>query len=1035
MSSSSSSSSSSSQVPQRIILFYKYHPLTCTSSNGGDGQDNRLNVLQDYQGILRHLCQSLSLLGRILISGGHYANDSGINGTLAGNHPQVLAFTTALSRTDPSAIDSSQDREAVERFWDDCNAYFDKVGLPPLVMKPQDFKWSTVTSDPKDTADESGPSNASFLFPDLNIKIVKELISSGGRMEDIPMQETAQGYLTPKEWHAEFQRLQQHSSTSSGPNTSSDTVILDCRNVKEYDIGHFDNAIHPQMTTFAQFPTWVEGNQHLLANKRVLMYCTGGIRCEKASAFVRKHVDSVKEVRHLQGGIHKYLEEFGGNDAARTNETKSQDESGEAAFWKGKNFVFDGRGAASAEETRTGGAVPISTDQSGEAKGGALGLSSTSSDSNQKPQSIVGKCVYCKNAHDEFHPGCVCTVCREPTLVCATCQKRRLTEDAAGKSREYHCTSHFHLRDCYFSNLDCYTYDELQQQRKLLQSHYDEIAVGRKFKQKRRTLARQLERILHRLQELEDDGHHITTDQAPPLTNDVAVKCRSCGETGCSGRCWGFYSLKRKEILERNMNERSVKSEEMSRSETQKVSSLLGNGKTSLELEHKNSKRAHFVKELQALKLSLPPESHRDATTGVRVPPVVTRTVGCHAKGKWCGRPIVQVMQEQFSELSSPAKMQQIIELGLLRLNGKKVGLLESSQIRLKSSDMISRIVHWHEPPVIVPSRIQVKKISLPRIVSSENESSSPETFVYVCDKPSSVPVHPSGPYLSNTLTMMVEAQENLAPSSLIPLHRTDRATSGLTLLSTDPSVSRTFHSSLASGNIRKLYIAKVSGRFISSEVDEMSLPKQEIGSYAFNRETGIVDVDAPVETINPSDGIRAVSVSGKPSRSRFRLMNYSDSDDTSLVACSPITGRNHQLRVHLQWLGFPIIGDVQYGGHILENDYDKVRETSLSMMEKAIVESVECERLPELSKQDVEAAKQGCPCCTYGVVDSFTDAQLLSGGHSILLHALRYSITILPRRKRKSTEVQDPVGTLELSVDLPTWANTLPSASIDWLS
>ena len=71
-----------------------------------------------------------------------------------------------------------------------------------------------------------------------------------------------------------------------------------------------------------------------LSNKRILLYCTGGIRCEKASAYVRQMVPQNKGIFHLKGGIHKYLEEFGGSE--------------EGSQFVGKNFVFDRRGALNA---------------------------------------------------------------------------------------------------------------------------------------------------------------------------------------------------------------------------------------------------------------------------------------------------------------------------------------------------------------------------------------------------------------------------------------------------------------------------------------------------------------------------------------------------------------------------------------------------------------------------------------------------------------------------------------------------------------
>lgn len=156
-----------------------------------------------------------------------------------------------------NGTDNQKRIRAVGRFRVDSATFFRLIGEPELKFEsPKDFKWSTAKrSDP--------------LFPDLNIKLVSELIGTGGTLLDIPLEETARGYLTPHQWH---DRLQQKDS---------DTLLIDCRNTKEYEIGHFEGAVDPMTTTFSQFPKWVEDHKHEMIDKKVLMYCTGGIRCEK----------------------------------------------------------------------------------------------------------------------------------------------------------------------------------------------------------------------------------------------------------------------------------------------------------------------------------------------------------------------------------------------------------------------------------------------------------------------------------------------------------------------------------------------------------------------------------------------------------------------------------------------------------------------------------------------------------------------------------------------------------------------------------
>ncbi|MEO1137126.1 MAG: rhodanese-related sulfurtransferase, partial [Pseudomonadota bacterium] len=104
-----------------------------------------------------------------------------------------------------------------------------------------------------------------------------------------------------------------------------DTIVIDTRNDYEVSIGTFDGAINPQTESFREFPEWFRKFREEHDIKKVAMFCTGGIRCEKSTAFLR--AEGVDEVVHLKGGILKYLE------------TVPEDES----LWRGECFVFDNR--------------------------------------------------------------------------------------------------------------------------------------------------------------------------------------------------------------------------------------------------------------------------------------------------------------------------------------------------------------------------------------------------------------------------------------------------------------------------------------------------------------------------------------------------------------------------------------------------------------------------------------------------------------------------------------------------------------------
>src|SRR5690625_3972746 len=114
-----------------------------------------------------------------------------------------------------------------------------------------------------------------------------------------------------------------------------DTVILDTRNDYEYDVGHFRGAIRPDIQTFRDLPKWVQENKHLIEGKRILTYCTGGIRCEKFTGYLIK--EGFEDVAQLEGGIVTY----------------GKDPEVQGKLWDGLCYVFDNRLTRS-EERRVG---------------------------------------------------------------------------------------------------------------------------------------------------------------------------------------------------------------------------------------------------------------------------------------------------------------------------------------------------------------------------------------------------------------------------------------------------------------------------------------------------------------------------------------------------------------------------------------------------------------------------------------------------------------------------------------------------------
>jgi len=148
-------------------------------------------------------------------------------------------------------------------------------------------------------------------FQKFKIKFKKEIVTLGAG--EIDVHKLKGEYIEPKNWD-EFL-------------SQKDVILVDTRNNYEVEIGTFDQAINPFTETFKEFPQWVEQNKHLFEGKKIAMCCTGGIRCEKSTAYMK--MLGYNEVYHLKGGILQYIED-------------TQNPNGK---WHGECFVFDDRRA------------------------------------------------------------------------------------------------------------------------------------------------------------------------------------------------------------------------------------------------------------------------------------------------------------------------------------------------------------------------------------------------------------------------------------------------------------------------------------------------------------------------------------------------------------------------------------------------------------------------------------------------------------------------------------------------------------------
>ena len=155
-------------------------------------------------------------------------------------------------------------------------------------------------------------------FRRMKVRQKKEIISLG--RDDINPRELAGNYVTPKELYAMYEN-------------NEDVIVLDTRNEYETRVGLFENAVDLQLDTFRDFPDAIEQLPEEYKDKQIVMYCTGGIRCEKASAVMMKA--GFSNVKQLEGGVLDYFKETGGK------------------YWNGDCFVFDERVALDTDLNET----------------------------------------------------------------------------------------------------------------------------------------------------------------------------------------------------------------------------------------------------------------------------------------------------------------------------------------------------------------------------------------------------------------------------------------------------------------------------------------------------------------------------------------------------------------------------------------------------------------------------------------------------------------------------------------------------------
>lgn len=346
-----------------------------------------------------------------------------------------------------------------------------------------------------------------------------------------------------------------------------------------------------------------------------------------------------------------------------------------------------------------------------------------------------------------------------------------------------------------------------------------------------------------------------------------------------------------------------------------------------------------------------------------------------HCKARWFGRRLVDVLTTEY-KANTPAYYKAALKDGRIRVNGNADPL--GAHV-LRQGDQIEHLAHRHEPPVADGLSIIQE-----------------DARVVVVDKPASLPMHPCGSYNYNTLTSILRHVHGLP--HLHQVHRLDKLTSGLVLLAKSPSGARDMCTAIGSGATTKAYIARVAGDFpVNAPValerrdappsikrhksdmsDDVAAARAMDGSWRLVDR--YLEVNVSLDCVDQREGIYACSPGrGRPSRTRFRKLR-SLPDGGSLVLCWPRTGRTHQIRLHLQWLGHPIANDPCYGGRLDETNLIP-HPAPRSPEQDEILGPLE--RLP--GEDDAAFAVRACPRCRQPPLNHPHPA-------CIWLHALQYA-------------------------------------------
>ncbi|SCU82615.1 LAME_0C02080g1_1 [Lachancea meyersii CBS 8951] len=377
------------------------------------------------------------------------------------------------------------------------------------------------------------------------------------------------------------------------------------------------------------------------------------------------------------------------------------------------------------------------------------------------------------------------------------------------------------------------------------------------------------------------------------------------------------------------------------------------------------------------------------------------------AKGRWLGRQLLEVLSDELKALSSEQ-----YSLGIQRQefqivrNACALSVPETFTAKIENKDIIKTISHKHEPPVRQwcsdESDTEAgKKIGGFEIVHECSD-------LLVLNKPSGIPIHPTGRYYKNS---MVEVLKNQGTDAY-PTHRLDKITSGVLIMAKNPYMANKIQGQIRQRTMQKTYLARVEGCFPKVQ-DSHALGKGCLPSAteACADENKATVEDSEIYTIELKKQFPAAFSVARNATTKFYPVRYYAASNQTLVACQPITGRTHQIRIHLARMGHPIVNDPFYNK---KNTKFPRRLQFMLDVYNWNIGSISSERLESYFKDflresnsfhdgEPSSIREECKECG---INLYPDPQLHD--LQLYLHAWKY---------------RDSTGDLDYETSLPIWA------------